>query len=66
MEEFFKLLAPVLAANLLTVMLIYSFVSYDRLEKEGRHESWAGFSRLMTILMCIAFLLYGMHLYGAF
>ena len=64
MDEFFKSLAPVLAANLLTVALVYSFVSYDRMQQSGKHESGGGFMHVGYVILCLVFLLYGMSLYG--
>jgi hypothetical protein len=65
MEEFFKAAAPYLFANLLTVALVYSFVSYDRMQARGEHESGAGLMRLGYIIFCAAVLLYGLIVYGA-
>jgi hypothetical protein len=63
MTDFFKQVAPVLAANLLTVLLVYSIVSYDRMKQP---ESGAGVTRLMAVVLVGGFLLFGLYAHGAF
>ena len=65
-EDFFRAVAPVLFANLLTLFLIWSLVSYSRMEASGELGTVAAGIRLGAIILVLGFALYGLHLYGFF
>ena len=59
-SEFFKAMAPYLTANLLTVVLVYGYASYARLEREGAERGFEGLLRIVLTLMVLSFCLFGL------
>jgi hypothetical protein len=66
MDEFVKATAPLLAANLLTVALIHSYLRYDRNRQSGLHTTGARFAHLVVLVLCLSIVAYGLSLYGTF
>jgi len=60
LTELIKAMTPYLAANLLTVALIYGYASHHRLEREGRAESIDGALRIAVTLVVLFLLSVGM------
>lgn len=55
MGEFLKEVAPHLFANLLTVVLVYSYWEYARLERKGEDNSLEGLIRIAVAIMVLSF-----------
>jgi hypothetical protein len=60
---FFKAMAPILTANVLTVTLVYSFVKVDQRERAGEEGR---LSHLWLIVLVLLFMLYGWHTWGVY
>ena len=60
-DEFFKAMAPYLAANLLTVLIVYAYASYARLEREGTEQGIEGSIRLGATIMVLCFAGFGLY-----
>lgn len=65
MDKFLADMAPHLAANLLTVAILYGFFRRASQEKRGIDDDDA-FLTLGSILLGMGFLAAGMYFYGAF
>jgi hypothetical protein len=65
-DEFIRLMAPVLAANFLTVLFVYGLISYDRMERAGKTEGSAGLGKILLALIPLLVMPYGFYLWGAF
>jgi hypothetical protein len=63
-ENFFRAMAPVLFANLLTAFFVWACVSYSRLEAQGKERGLAGQIRLGAFLLVLFFLAYGLYCNG--
>lgn len=64
-DEFIRLMAPVLAANFLTVLFVYGLISYDRMERAGKTEGSAGLGKIVMVMIPLVVMLYGFYLWGA-
>lgn len=62
MGDFFKQMAPVLAANALTVLYVYGWWRISKWEREGRPHYQIG--DLALVIIPPLFLLYGLYLWG--
>ena len=56
---FFKALAPLLMANLLTVTFVYCFAKISQKEREGVEEGKLTY--LWLLILVFVFLLYGLY-----
>ena len=56
---FFKPMAPVLIANVLTVTFVYCFAKISQLEQKGEEEGRLTY--LWLIIMVFLFMLYGLY-----
>ena len=59
---FFKAMAPVLIANVLTVTFVYCFAKISRKELKGEDEGRLTY--LWLIILVFLFMLYGLHTWG--
>jgi hypothetical protein len=59
---FFKEMAPVFTANVLTVTFLYCFVKITQKELKGEEEGRLTY--LWLIIMVFLFMLYGLHIWG--
>ena len=61
-RAFFKEMAPVLTANVLTVTFVYCFVKITQKELKGEEEGRLTY--LWLIIMVFLFMLYGLYIWG--
>jgi hypothetical protein len=61
---FFKEMAPVLTANVLTVTFVYCFVKITQKELKGEEEGRLTY--LWLIIMVFLFMLYGLYIWGVY
>jgi hypothetical protein len=61
---FFKAMTPVLMANALTVMLVYSFAKISQKELQGEEEGKLTY--LWLIVLVFLFMLYGLYVWGVY
>ena len=61
---FFKEMAPVLTANVLTVIFVYCFVKITKKELKGEEEGRLTY--LWLIIMVFLFMLYGLYIWGVY
>ena len=61
---FFKAMAPVLIANVLTVTFVYCFAKISQLEQKGEEEGRLTY--LWLIVLVFLFMLYGLHTWGVY
>jgi hypothetical protein len=59
---FFKAMAPVLIANVLTVTFVYCFAKISQKELKGEEEGRLTY--LWLIILVFLFMLYGLHTWG--
>ncbi len=59
---FFKAMAPVLIANVLTITFVYCFAKIS--QKELRGEEEGKLSYLWLIVLVFLFMLYGLYVWG--
>jgi len=60
--SFFHALAPVLVANILTVVFVYSFAKISQKERSGEEEGRLTY--MWLILLVLLMMLYGIYLWG--
>lgn len=65
-EEFMRQMSAVLAANMLTVVFVYSLLTYTRREQAGLEKAPGGGKYLSNMLFVFAFLIGGMFFWGFF
>lgn len=63
MTEFLKQMAPVMAANALTILYVYGWWRISKWERERRPDYQIG--DLALVIIPPLFLLYGLYLWGA-
>lgn len=61
---FFKAMAPVLTANLLTVTFVYCIAKYSQKELRGEEEGQLTY--LWLIVVVLLFVLYGFYVWGLY
>jgi len=61
---FFRAMAPILTANILTVTFVYCFVRIHQQEVSGRDEGRLTY--LWLIVLVILFMLYGLYIWGVY
>jgi hypothetical protein len=59
---FFKAMAPVLIANVLTVTFVYCFAKISKLEQKGEEDERLTY--LWLIILVVLFMLYGLYVWG--
>jgi hypothetical protein len=59
---FFKAMAPVLTANILTITFVYCFAKISLKEREGVEEGKLTY--LWLLLLVLLFMMYGMYVWG--
>jgi hypothetical protein len=59
---FFKAMAPVLIANVLTVTFVYCFAKVSQQEQKGEEEGRLTY--LWLLLLVFLFMLYGLYVWG--
>ena len=63
MDDFFKLVAAIIAANLLTIVFVYAVVTFSRAERENNVKREDALTLIAGTAMTFGFMLYGMYLY---
>ena len=61
---FFKAMAPVLIANILTVTFVYCFAKIGQKEREGEEEGKLTY--LWLLFLVFLFRLYGLYVWGIY
>jgi hypothetical protein len=61
---FFKSMAPVLIANLLTVTFVYCFAKITQLEQKGEEEGRLTY--LWLPVLVFGFMFYGLYVWGLY
>jgi len=60
--DFFKAMAPLLVANILTVTFVYCFAKISQLEKN--REEKGKLTYLWLLILVFLFMLYGLYVWG--